>query len=317
MTGERRPPPSRPSEPAPPYGYAGRPLPARRPYHSRYAYEMDDGSAATGGRLAAVLLALATVALVLTHGLWQVTAPGPAGRVLRAVLPQLTDLDQTLAANRDALREVASGQPPDGRVTVPGLPVPVQVTREEAEAEPAALRATVLRRMSDAVYAGGVDAFRAPEAARPSPTILTSQWALQTTINSLTAKRHDAIRFPRIAAGVLTLLLGALTIWLMEGPARLTGPGVSVIAGSVIGGLIALAMRLVAVLFYGEDEVADAIVRLVARATATTILYVAATFLAFGAVLTVLGALARRWDQAQAAPLPGRPAPAPMRRGDE
>lgn len=317
MTGERRPPPRRRVPEAQPHGYAGRPLPVRRPYQSRYAGEMDDGAGAAGGRLAGMLLALAVAALVLTHGLWQVTAPGPAGRVLRSVLPQLTDLDQTLAANLNVLRELAAGQPPDGRVTVPGLPVPVQVTRDEAESDPAALRATVLRRMSESVYQQGPQAFRAPGSRAPDPTILSSQWALQRTLDSLTAGRHDALRFPRLAAIALTVLLAVLTIWLMEGPARLTGPGVSIIAGSILGGLFALGMRVFAILFYGEDEVGDAIVRLVARDTSTTLLYVAGSFLVFGVIVTVLGALARRWDQAQPslAPVDRREA-LPRRRGE-
>ena len=297
MTRERRPPPAGPARPAPPSGYAGRPLPARRPYHTRYAYEHDDDTGASGGRVAGVLLALAVAALVITHSLWQVTAPGAAGRVLRAVLPPLTDLDQTLAANLDALREVAAGQPPGGRVTVPGLPVPVQVTREEAESDPAVVRAVVLRRMSEAVYQRGADAFRAPDVQAPAPTLLTSRWALERTLNFLTADRHRSWRIPRLAAAVATLTLGVLAVWLLEGPARLSGPGMSVIAGSVIGGLVALAIRGFALVFYGEDEVGDAIVRLVARDISTTMLVVAGTFLVFGVILTVLGALARRWDQ--------------------
>jgi hypothetical protein len=305
MTSEQRPPRTRraPDDGVPPY--VGRSLPPRRPYHQRYAYELDDGSGAAGGRLAAVLLAFAVAALIITHGLWQVTAPSPAGRLLRQVLPPLTDLDQTLAANLETLREVAAGQPPDGSVGVPGLPIPVQVTRDEAESDPAQLRVLVLRRMSDAVHQQGASAFRTPGVAASEPTLLSSQWALQRAINTLTAEYHDSLRIPRIVAGVATLLLFVVTVLLLEGPARLIGPGVSVIAGSVFGGLGGLSIRVVALLFYGEDDVSDAVIRLVARDISNTILFVAGTFLVFGVVLTVLGVLARRWDQPE--PMPVQP----------
>jgi hypothetical protein len=276
-------------------------------------------SAATGGRLAAVLLSLAVAALVITQGLWQVTAPAPAGRLLRSILSPLTDLDQTLAANVETLREVSAGQPPDGLVTVPGLPIAVQVTRVEAESEPDALRATVLRRMSDAVYADGTDAFRAPDAEQPTPTILTSQWALQRALNFLTASQHQSLEVPRLIAGIATLLLAVLTIWLLEGPARLSGPGLSAVIGSVLGGGFALAIWAAATLFYGQDAVGDQIVRTVARDTAVTLLIVAGAFFTFGAVVAVMGAVAARLDQAQptmATQRQARPRQAQSRRGD-
>jgi hypothetical protein len=258
--------------------------------------------------------------LVVVHALWQVTSPGAAERILRSVLPPLTDLDQTLAANLDSLRELAGGQPPDGRVTVPGLPIPVQVTREEAESDPSALRAVVLRRMAEAIYQQGTDAFQAEGGRAPGPTILSSQWALQQALNFLTESRHDSLAVPRLALIVATLVLAVLAVWLFEGPARLSGPGISMIAGSIIGAVVALVIRGSAIAFYGEDEVADAIVRLVARDTSMTMLYVALTFLAFGIIVAVVGALARRWDQAQptATAPAARGTPRPTgRRGDE
>jgi hypothetical protein len=280
-------------------------MPVRRPYRPRHAYETGDDTGVGGARFVAALLALAVAALVVVHALWQVTSAGPAERILRSVLPPLTDLDQTLAANLDSLRELTGGQPPDGRVTVPGLPIPVQVTREEAESDPAALRAVVLQRMAEAIYQRGTDAFQAEGGRTPAPTILSSQWALQQALNFLTKERHDSLAVPWLALIVTTVVLAGLAVWLFEGPARLSGPGISVITGSIIGAVVALLIRGSAIAFYGEDEVADSIVRLVARDTSMTMLVVALTFLAFGIIVTIVGALARRWDQAQ----PGAPAP--------
>jgi len=302
MRSEQRPPRARPRpNDGAGYGYAGRPLPPRRAGSARYGYQMDDGGSATGGRMAAVFLALAVAALVITQGLWQVTAPGASGRVLRGILPQLTDLDQTIAANLESLREVARGQPQDGSVTMPGLPVAVTVTRREAEADPTTLRTTLLQRMSAALYEQGASAFLAPGATAPSPTLLSSRWALQRSLEFLTAEQHDTLRLPRLIAAVATLVLAVLTIWLLEGPSRLSGPGVSLIVGSVIGGLFAGGIRLGALAFYGSDTVADSIVRLVARDTANTLFYVAGAFFVFGLVLTLLGRLAGRLDRAQPA----------------
>jgi hypothetical protein len=122
---------------------------------------------------------------------------------------------------------------------------------------------------------------------------------LRRALTIPTATRHDALRLPRIVAAAATVALGLLAIWLFEGPARLTGPGVSVIAGSVIGGATALAIRGVALVLYGEDEVADAIVRDIAAAISMTMLLVALTFLAFGVIVTLVGVFAGRIDQAQ------------------
>lgn len=308
MSERRRPPyPRRERDDVPPYGDAGRPFPQRRPHPARYSYNVDDSTTATGGRFAGVLLALAVAALVLTHALWQVTAPGPAGRIFRAVLPPLTDLDQTLAANRDAIREIGAGLPADGRMTVPGLPMRVELTRTEALSEdPAALRALVLTRMSETLYRQGVDAFRAPDAPPRTPSLLSSQWALRGTLNALTAERHAALRTPRLVAAALTLVLAALTIWLQEGPARLLAPGASVIIGALLAGLAALAARLFVFLFFGSEDVVDGVVRMVVRDAAMTVLFAAGPFLAFGVAVTGLGLLARRWDQAEPAPVPVR-----------
>jgi hypothetical protein len=308
MTEQRRPPPPRRGRPIePPYGFGRPPLP-RRTYHSRYAPRMDDGATGAGGRLAGLLLALAVAALILTHGLWQVTAPVPAGRILRAILPPLTDLDQTLTANRESIRELAAGQPEDGAVVVPGLPIHVEIPRGLAlTAEPAALRMAVLTRMSDTLYREGAIAFRAPDAAAPEPPILSSQWALQSTLDLLTAQRHQSLRTPRLAALILTLALAALTIVLHEGPARLLGPGAALIAGALIAAFLALAWWALAFLFFGGEDVVDDIVRRVARDSAVTVALVAAAFAVFGLLVTLLGLLARRLDQIE----PPAPAPAP------
>jgi hypothetical protein len=258
---------------------------------------MDDGAAGAGGRLTALLLALAVAALVVTQGLWQVTAPAPAGRILRAVLPALTDLDQTLMANREAIREIGAGRPEEG-VVVPGLPLRVEITPEQAlNAEPAALRTVVLTRMSDALYQEGATAFRAPDALAPEPSLLSSQWALQTTLGLLTAERHASLRMPRMIAGILTLVLAGLTILLQEGPARLLSPGVGVLAGSIIAALMALGWWAVAFLLFSGEDVVDDVVRRVARDSAVTVALVAAFFAVLGLLVTLLGLLARRLDE--------------------
>ncbi len=317
MTEQRRPPPARRGrEIESPYGYGRRPLP-RRSYHSRYAARMDDGAAGAGGRLTGLLLALAVAALVISQGLWQVTAPAPAGRILRAVLPPLTDLDQTLAANRDAIREIGAGQPEGGTVVVPGLPIRVEIPREQAlNAEPAALRAAALTSMSETLYRQGATAFRAPDAAAPEPSILSSQWALRGTLNILTAERHATYTNARLIAGIVTLLLAGLTIVLQEGPARLLGPGASVLAGALVAAFAALGAWVLAFLFFGGEDVVDDIARRVARDAAVTVALVAAIFAVLGLLVTALGLLARRLDQVEPLPPPARPRPNGRERGE-
>ena len=256
----------------PPPGFGARPEPQYRPYRSPYAQRMDDGGAAAGARFAGVLLALSMAALIVVGGLWQVTAPAPAERMLKRILPPLTDLDQTLAAGLDTMREVALGVPSDGSVTVPGLPVLVEVGRQEAlTASTEQLRALVLDRMAVMLYNQGAPAFRAQDAATREPSLFGSQWALQQTLNALTADRHDAFRIPRLVLIGLTILLGMLAIWLNEGPSRLISPGVSIVVGAVLAALAALVIWLGSRVIFGASNAADEIVRLVARDSAATI----------------------------------------------
>lgn len=300
-----------------PDGYAARPLPRRRSYQPHYARRVEDGSGSGGGRLAGLLLALAVAGLIVTHGLWQVTAPDAAGRILRTVLPPLTDLDQTLAANRDALREIAAGVPAEGQVTVPGLPVQVNLTRDEALTDdPTALRRTVLTHMSDTLYRDGSTAFRLPDAPETEPSLLSSQWALRGALTWLTAERHDALRIPRLAMIGATLILAALTLWLLEGPSRLLGPGASLIAGGVLAALMAGGAWATGLLFFGSGDVVDDVVRRVVRDGAMTVLIVAALFGGLGVVITVFGMVARRYDE-MAPPASREPDPTTVRQRGE
>jgi len=295
MTNER--PPARREQRS--YGYTGRPLPQRHPYRSPYARQLDQTGPAAGARFAGVLLALAVAVLVALHGLWQVTAPAAAERVLGTVLPSLTDLDQTLTAGTETMRELALGQPPDGRVPVPGLPVRVEVPREDAlNADPSRLRAIVLHRMVETLYQQGAGAFRAEDARAPSPSIFSSQWALQRTLNFLTTARHDSLDTQRLVVALAALVLVALTIWLHEGPSRLVGPGVSIVVGSLLAGGGALVAWLGTRLVFGGDNAVDDIVRIVVRDSAFTIAVVCATFAGFGIAILVMGLIIGRADQA-------------------
>lgn len=302
---KRRTPPPRRAADAPPPGFAGRPLPVQRRAVARDRHHLDDSGG--GGRLAGVLLIFAVALLVICHGLYQVTAPAPAGRVLRAVLPPLTDLDQSLSANLDSLHEVGTGLPQGGALSVPGLPVPVSLSKDEAlSGDAATLRPLILTRMSTILYRDGSAAFRAPDAKAPSPSLFGSQWTLQHTLDLLTADQHQALRTPRVIAALLTLLLAGLTIALLEGPAKLLGPGASVVAGAVLAAVAAGVMRLIGLLFFGGQDVVDSVVRRVLRDGANTVLVVALVFAAFGLALTALGVVVRRLDQAEPAPFGGR-----------
>lgn len=306
MTEHR--PPRRPrpeTGPPDPYRYAGRPLPSRQPYGSRAAHGRDDSASAGGGRVVGVLLAVTTAALIVLHGLWQVTAPAAAGRMLRAVLPPLTDLDQTLAANRETLREVAAGLQPGETAAVPGLPLPVEVTRDQAlNADTATLRTAVLARMSDQLYQSGASAFRAAGASAGSPSLLGSQWVLQGTLNLLTERRHEALRLPHLAAIGVAALLALAALWLNEGPARLIGPGVSLVAGAAFAALVTGGAWGLTYLLFSSGDVVDTLVRRVARDSSITVLLVALTFAALGVIVTGLGLLARRLDNEPVYPSP-------------
>lgn len=303
-------PTGRPARPR----FGDEPISRRRAYAERYRYEREAESG-SGGRLTGFLLTLTIVVLTILQGLWLVTAPDASARAYSAVLPNLTDLDQTLAANAQTLREEAAGLPSDAEVPVRGLPIEVTLPRDTAlNADATQIRDEVLAAMTAEVYAEGGSAFRAPDAPPGSPNLLSGQWMLHRAFGLLSDGAHDAVRTPRLIALGAAIIFGALTLLLLEGPARLMGPGVAVAVGAVLAALLSGGTLGAVMLLFSGDSVVDGVIRRVTRETIETVLVVAVILAVFGGAVALAGLLLGRMDRAASAaqPLPVRP-PAPTR----
>lgn len=290
--------------PQPPLRTTNRPAPAwsaRRPRETRTA-----GGAQALGAIVAVVTAL----LVAAHGLALATAPAAAGRTLRATLPALTDLDQTLAAHADEIAKSASGA--DASVPVPGLPMTIAVPRQSAAQGGDTLREAALDGLVGRVYAQGHAAFRAPDATEhSSPALFSSQWALWRTLGLLTGPSHHRLTLAALGLAVLALVSAALLALRVDSERRGVAAGSAVAAGALLAALGALLARLVVWLFASDpSDIASTVVGRAAHDLTMTVVVTAAVAGAGGILLAVVGAITARMFAAPVRPHASQPQPA-------
>ncbi len=187
-------------------------------------------------------LAVALLALLFALNFLQLTAPGPAHRVLRRAVASLTEIDSLLAAHGPALRQEADASP-DEPLSLPDYPLDVPLSPQEASRPPAEVRDLLLDRSADQVYNEGPAAFRDEDQSSDAP-LLSLRRAVRSGLSLLTADRHDTLRATTL---VLTIVSGALagTLLLMNrGYGRLTALGATVAVASLVFLLLVGTARL-------------------------------------------------------------------------
>ncbi len=251
-----------------------------------------DDDASGRVQMLGLLVILSISALLALHGLALATSAGNAGRTLRSILPPLTDLDQALAAHRDAVRAQApAGEP----VAVPGVPLAIHIPAEVAAGEDATIHRVAADAMARAVRDEGASAFRADGTATGKPGLFSRQWTVERTLTLLTAGSHD--RFVRLRTYALlpAIVFGVLLAWasgLRRAPVSL---GSAVVFGAMLGVLFALLGRMAAwVVGSGAGGVTAEIVGRVARDLSMTVIAVAVAAGAGGALAAVAGAVVVR-----------------------
>ncbi len=268
----------------------------RVPPRSAWTARQSRESRSSGGaRAAGLLLALIMAATLGVHALALATSPGAAGRTLRATLPAITDLDQSLAAHATELE--AAGRDATSSVVVPGLVVPVEVRREAAATGGDDLRRATVEAMVRWVYVEGHSAFRVSgvrEVSAPAP--LSSQWMVRRSIDLLTARQHGRlVNLSRILA-VGAVAVTALLAIQIESSRRALAVGSALTVGSLLAAVGALVVRGVGWMVMSDGSVASAVVARIARDVTMTIVVAALVSGLASAALAVGGWLIARMD---------------------
>ena len=190
----------------------------------------------------AIGLAMALLALLFALNLFQLTAPGPAHRVLQRAVASLTELDSLLVVHGPGLQRQADAGP-DGSVSMPDYPLGVSLSPQEARRSPAEVRDLLLERSAERVYQEGAAAFREEGESGDAP-LLSLRRAVRGGLGFLTADNHGALRLTTLALAVLCGAFSAVLILLTRGYSRLTALGAAVAAASLAFLLLAAASRL-------------------------------------------------------------------------
>jgi hypothetical protein len=192
---------------------------------------------------AAIGLAVALLALLVSLNLFQLSATGPAHRALRRAVASLTEIDSLLAVQGPALREQASASP-DEPLSLPDYPLNVTLSPQEAQQPAPNVRDLLLDRSAEKVYQEGTAAFR-QEGGSGDPSLLSAPGAVKAGLGLLTAGHHDALRWTTIALAILCGTLSGVLLLSTPGYGRLVTLGGVVAAASMLFLLLTAAVRLV------------------------------------------------------------------------
>lgn len=158
--------------------------------------------------LLAVLLAVSLAAFFAALSAAQLTTASTGERILRRALAVTTDLDASMPGIQETLREDAEATD-ETMILVRDFPIPVRLTREEAQAlTTSQLRDRILDESSAILYEKGMSPWSEndPEADRDLQRV-SAAGALDEGLGQVHDTTHSALV-------VLTVLLGIITLGL-------------------------------------------------------------------------------------------------------
>lgn len=194
--------------------------------------------------LVGVLLALALMGLFVTIIALQLTSAGTGQRILGRAVAVLTDIDALLPKLQDDLREVADTAAGD-TVRVPGFPIPVELTRQEAATiEGEELRQRLLDESARQVYEEGMDVLAAadPDANR-DVELLSTAGAIDRGLGLISESRHTGFQIAAVVLGLISVLLAALLMVTVRSYGRLVAMGAAVLGAALPSLAAAVAIR--------------------------------------------------------------------------
>jgi hypothetical protein len=177
---------------------------------------------------------------VLALSARQSTSEGTANRVLESGISSITEVDLVLAERAEEIRQLATGGSPS--FAVPGYPLAVRISREEAALPRPQLRAIILQRSAALVYTQGLHAF--DTTGKQSLGIFSAEGALRLAAGQLSEESNDRATTATLVLAVLMAALAALVLVRGEGYGRLRALGVAILVGAAPGVLLAVLVRL-------------------------------------------------------------------------
>ena len=204
-------------------------------------YGRSTGSREGRRAFVAVLLSLSVLILVVSVSCRQVTSPGPARNVIESGIVSLTDIDQLIADDGPALRQLAIDS--EGPIVIPGYPLDVILTREEVvESSDAELRRIILERSSGLIYAKGLDAF--DRTGDQSIRLFSLQGVLQFGVSQVSETTHHRATFLALISLLGVAAFGAIIAATGEGFGRMRMLGIATLLGSAPAFLFFVLVRL-------------------------------------------------------------------------
>ena len=189
----------------------------------------------SGAKLGVSLLLLVSlVGLFSSLTLYQLTAEGVAKRTLSRSVAALTEIDPLLDRNYDDLQQRAGAAAPADTLQVRDFPIAVPLTPAQAKTiSRQDLRALLLERSADALYADGTSALRAPAAHAGSVGVFSVAGISDRGLGFLTTRNHDILRVLTFALAAVSLALAAALGMLCRGFGRLAAVGGVTLAAAV------------------------------------------------------------------------------------
>lgn len=188
-----------------------------------------------GGRiaLASGLISVGLFLLVFFYSAYQVTEPQRAQHIIERGVASLFDIDAYLDETLPALREEDSDST---IVEIPGLPLPVALTRDELEnASDSEIRELVLQRSAVLIYADGLAAFDV--SGQQSIGLFTAENVVENFLDVLRGSTHTwSARIAVVLAFVVAISAAIVAASdFRPGVLRVIG---GAMFGAAIGGLL-------------------------------------------------------------------------------
>jgi hypothetical protein len=195
------------------------------------------------------------VALLLTSlTLWQMTSEGTARETLRRATAALTEIDALIARDYDDLQALAEDSAADETFRLEAYPVDVPLRADDiAGRSPAEVRATVLERSADALYARGSGELRSVSEGQGDIGVFSVPGLTENGLGFLRERNHDALMVLTLFLAGMCAVLAASLVALASGFGRLPALGAAVLAGSLPVLLGSGIVRIVAGVAGGDD----------------------------------------------------------------
>ncbi|MBA4179715.1 MAG: hypothetical protein C0506_03920 [Anaerolinea sp.] len=263
-----------------------------------------DATAGRDGRrgLATIALAVSVFLLVAAVSARQLTAPGPARSILESGIALTTEIEQVIAEDHDALRQLVESNN-SAVFTIPDYPLDVVLTRDEIlKSTDAQLRETVLARSSGLVYAHGLDAF--DRTGNQSFGQLSTQRLLEFGVGQFSQETHRRANVLSVVFLLATAAAACFVVASREGWGRSRALGLATILGAVPGILIVGLVWLAVGRMGGGDPFVADLRQVVQTALLAPLRNYLAVFI-LGALLAALGVAMAMIDARLEAPAGG------------